>query len=77
VTDGIDGWNMVGEAKWVERFTSRDWNAFNQNVDVAGTRAERAVRCLWIKDDIDPSIPNMSVGMRVFRPTDMTRHARL
>ena len=66
-------WQVVGEAKYKDRFGINDWRRFNANIEVAGERAMAARRTLWVRGTVDSAVQAIDPTLIVYRPDDMVR----
>lgn len=68
-----ESWNLVGEAKFKDRFGITDWRKFNANIGVSGGKADHARRALWVRDFVDDAVLALDPELLVYRPIDMVR----
>ncbi len=68
-------WNIVGEAKFKDRFGITEWRKFSGNLAVAGVKAAHARRALWVLGSVDDAVLALDPDLLVYRPADMVAPA--
>ena len=69
-----DRWNVIGEAKFKDRFGITDWRKFTANMEVAGPKASGARRALWVRESVDDAVLAFDPELLLYRPADMMYH---